>query len=180
MIRGFKSFAREVFWRPLAGVWILLTGFASVLSWSNVGEGEHWTDVTKILIGVVTPLLILLIYVLYEAYFLYVKVDRPLRVRKVSQGTHYFEGHVMVILERRDTVAVGDILILFVREGDAEVPICLISVETINSQNFPQGVVLYSFTEEPLLDYLSDESRIEQLQAKRGVTRRHLECLRMQ
>ena len=175
MIRGFKSFAREVFWRPLAGVWVLLTGFASVLSWSNVSE--HWTDVTKILIGVVTPLLILLIYVLYEAYFLYVKVDRPLRVRKVSQWTHYFEKRVMVILERCGTVAIGDILILFVREGDAEIPICLISVEAITSKSFPQGVVLYWFTEEPLLDYLSDESRIEQLQAKRGVTRRHLECL---
>lgn len=175
MIRGFKSFAREVFWRPLAGVWVLLTGLASVLSWSN--GGEHWTDVTKILIGVVTPLLILLIYVLYKACSLYVKVDRPLRVRKVSQGTHYFEQRVMVILERRDTIAIGDILTLFVREGDAEVPICLISVEAITSKSFPQGVVLHSFTDEPLLDYLGDESRIEQLQAKRGVTRRHLECL---
>ena len=108
------------------------------------------------------------------------KADRPLRVRKVSQGTHYFEDRVMVILERRDTVSVGDILTLFVRKGDAEVPICLISVETITSKSFPQGVVLYSFTEEQLLDYLSDESRIEQLQAKHGVTRRHLECLRTQ
>ena len=174
-MRGVQGFVGEVFWRPLAGIWALVTGLASVLSW--IGVGEYWTDATKTLVVVVILLFALLTRVFYVAYPLYMKVDRPLRVRKVSQGTHYFEERVMVILERCDTVAIGDILILFVREGDAETPICLISVEAITSKNFPQGVVLYWFTEEPLLDYLSDESRIEQLQAKRGVTRRHLECL---
>lgn len=177
-MRSVQGFVGEVFWGPLAGRWALVTGLASVLSW--IGVGEYWTDATKTLVVIVILLFALLTRVFYVAYLLYTKVDRPLRVRKVSQGTHYFKNYVMVILERSDTIAVSDILSLFVREGDAEVPICLISVEAITSKSFLQGVVLYHFTEEPLLDYLGDESRIEQLQAKRGVTRRHLECLMMQ
>ena len=177
-MRGVQGFVGEVFWRPLAGIWALVTGLASVLSW--IGVGEYWTDATKTLVVIVILLFALLTRLFYVAYLLYMKVDRPLRVRKVSQGTHYFKDCVMVILERCDTIAVSDILSLFVREGDTEVPICLISVEAITSKSFPQGVVLHSFTEEPLLDYLGDESRIEQLQAKRGVTRRHLGCLRTQ
>lgn len=174
-MRGVQGFVGEVFRWPLAGIWALVTGLASVLSW--IGVGEYWTDATKTLVVIMILLFTLLTLVFYVAYLLYTKVDRPLRVRKVSQGTLYFKGRVMVILERCDTIAIGDILSLFVREGDSEVPICLISVETITSKGFPQGVVFHQFTEKPLLKYLSDESRIEQLQAKRGVTRRHLECL---
>ena len=84
---------------------------------------------------------------------------------------------MLVILERRDAVSVGDILTLFVREGDAEIPVCLILVETTTSIGFPQSVVLRSLTNESLLEYLSDESRIEQLQAKRSVKKEHLEWL---
>ena len=176
--RDVLGFVREVLWQPFSGVLVILTGLASLLTW--FGIGEHWPSGIKVLVAVVLPLLILLIYVLYVAYLLHMKVDRPLRVRKVSPGTHYFVGRVMVILERRDTVAVDDILTLFVREGDAEVPICLISVETITSKGFPQSVVLRPPTDVSLLNYLIDETRIEQLQAKRGVTRRHLECLMTQ
>ncbi len=92
----------------------------------------------------------------------------------MSRGTHSFKNTVIVLLERSDNVLVGDILTLFVREGDVEVPVCLISVETITNLGFPQSVVFFSFTDEPLLDYLSDESRLEQLQAKRGVKKEHL------
>ena len=81
---------------------------------------------------------------------------------------------MVVILERRDTVSYGDILTLFVREGDAEVPICLLSVEGFTSKSFPQSVVFGLLTDEPLLDYLRDESRIEQLQAKQNVKKEYL------
>ena len=172
-MKGVQGFIGEILWRPLAGVWAVLTGLASVLAWHNVGE--NWTSSMKILLGVVFPLSVLLICVLYMAYSWYTKVDRPLRVRKVSKGTHYFEGHVMVILERRDTVSIGDVLTLFVRQGDVEIPVCLLSVEMTTSKGFPQSVVLRQLTESPLSGYLSDESRLDQLQAKRGVTRKHIE-----
>ena len=174
-MKGIQGFVGEFLWWPFAIVWTALTGLASVLAWYSVGE--HWSSSTKILVGIVAPLSALLIYVLYAAYYLYMKVDRPLRVRKVFLGTHYFEGHVMVILERRDTVSIGDILTLFVREGDAETPICLLSVEEITNKGFSQSVAFRPLTDTPLSDYLSDESRLEQLQAKRGVTRRQLEWL---
>lgn len=172
-MKGVQGFVGEILWWPFAIVWTALTGLASVLAWYNVGE--HWSSSTKVLVGVVAPLSALLIYVLCITYSLYTKVDRPLRVRKVFPGTHYFEGHVMVILERRDTVSIGDILTLFVREGDAEIPLCILSVEGVTSKGFPQSVVLRSLTVIPLSGYLGDESRLEHLQAKRGVTRGHLE-----
>ena len=103
-MKGVQGFIGEILWRPFTGVWTVLTGLASVLAWHNIGE--HWPSRMKVLVGVVLPLLALLIYVLCIAYSLYTKVDRPLRVRKAFPGTHYFEGHVMVILERRDTRAI--------------------------------------------------------------------------
>ena len=178
-MRGVRGFIGEVFWRPLAGVWALLTGLVSILSWTNVG-GEHWTNVTKILVVGVILLFALLTRILYVAHCLCMKVDQPLRVRKVLPGKHYFKNNVLVILERRDTISVGDILTLFVREGDAELPVCLILVEAITSESFPQSVVLHSLTDEPLPKYLSDESRLAQLQAKRSIKEEHLKCLMTQ
>ena len=172
-MKGVQGFVGEFLRRPFAGVWTVLAGLASVLAWYNVGK--DWPSDMKILVGVIVALSALLIYVLCTAYSLYTKVDRPLRVRKVLTDTHYFEGHVMVILERRDTVSIGDILTLFVREGDAEMPLCILSVEGITSRGFPQSMVLRPLTDRQLPDYLGDESRLEQLQAKRGITRRHLE-----
>ena len=174
-IRGGRGFVGETLWRPIAKAMALFVGLVSVSA--AIGVGGSWTFGIKVLVVVALLLLTLLISVLYVAYILYKKVDRPLSVRKVSRGTHYFKDEVMVLLEQSDTVLDGDILTLFVREGDVEVPVCLISVETITNLGFPQSVVFFSFTDEPLLDYLSDESRLEQLQAKRGVTKEHLEWL---
>lgn len=181
IIKGVQDFARELLWQPVIGIVTLLGGVASVLAWINVGE--NWTVAAKTSSLSIILLFALLSRVLYVAYSLYtevdqlnMKVDRPLRVRKVQQSTHYHEGRVTVILERRDTVSIGDILTLFVREGDAEIPICLLSVEAITSQGgFPQSVVLQPLTQISLPDYLSDESRLEQLQAKRSVTESHWE-----
>ncbi len=174
-IRGGRGFVGETLWRPIAKAMALFVGLVSVSA--AIGVGGSWTFGIKVLVAVSLLLLTLLISIIYVAYLLYKKVDRPLSVRKVSRGTHYFKDEVMVLLEQSDTVLDGDILTLFVREGDVEVPVCLISVETITNLGFPQSVVFFSFTDEPLLDYLSDESRLEQLQAKRGVTKEHLEWL---
>ena len=163
----------ETLWGPFATICVSIAGLASILGW--IGVGEHWAEVTKLLVVVVFLLIALLLYALYVVYYsLFTKVDRPLPVRKVSEGKHYFKNHVMVILERRDTVAVGDILTLFVCEGDAEVPICLLSVEAHTSKSFPQSVVFRLLTDEPLQHYFIDESRIEQLQAKQSVRKEYL------
>ena len=172
-MKGVQGFIGAFLWRPIAGVSVFLTVLVSYLALFNAGE--HWSGSTKVLAGVVVPLLAVLFYVLCAAYSFYSKIDRPLRVRKVLMSTHYFEGHVMVILERRDTVSIGDMLTLFVREGDAEIPLCILSVEGVTGRDFPQSVVLFPLSDGHLAEYLGDESRLEQLQAKRGVTRRHLE-----
>ena len=172
-IRGGRGFVGEALWRPVAKAMALFVGLVSVSA--AIGVGGSWTFGIKVLVVVALLLLTLLISVLYKACRLYKKVDRPLSVRKVSEGSHYFKDEVVVLLEQSDNVLDGDILTLFVREGDAEVPVCLLSVEAITDLGFPQSVVFFSFTDDPLLDYLSDESRLEQLQAKRGVTRKHLE-----
>lgn len=174
-IRGGRGFVSEALWRPIAPLWTLLTGLVSFLAW--FGVSESWTFGMKVLVVVAILLFALLTYVLYVAYFLYKQqVDRPLSVRKVSQGTHSFKNTVIVLLERSDNVLVGDVLTLFVREGDVEIPICLLSVEAITNLGFPQSMV-FSLITDDLSDYLSDESRQEQLHAKRGVTRRDLEWL---
>ena len=171
-IRGGRGFVGETLWRPIAKAMALFVGLVSVSA--AIGVGGSWTFGIKVLVVVALLLLTLLISVLYVAYLLYKKVDRPLSVRKVSKGTHYYENNVMVLLERSDNVLVGDVLTLFVREGDVETPVCLLSVEMITNLGFPQSVVFFSFTDASVLDYLSDESRLEQLQAKRGVTKEHL------
>ena len=171
-IRGGRGFVGETLWRPIAKAMALFVGLVSVSA--AIGVGESWTFEIKVLVVVALLFLTLLISVLYVAYLLYKKIDRPLSVRKVSKGIHYYENNVMVLLERSDNVLVGDILTLFVREGDVETPICLLSVEMITNLGFPQSVVFFSFTDASVLDYLSDESRLEQLQAKRVVKKEHL------
>ncbi len=173
-IRGGQGFVGETLWRPIAKAMALFVGLVSVSA--AIGVGGSWTFGIKVLVVVAFLLLTLLISVLYVAYLLYKKIDRPLSVRKVSRGTHSFKNTVIVLLERSDNVLVGDVLILFVREGDVEIPICLLSVEAITNLGFPQSMV-FSLITDDLSDYLSDESRQEQLYAKRGVTRRDLEWL---
>ena len=172
MIRGVRGFKDEglgrfiaTLWRPVATICGLIAGLASVLAW--VGVGENWPTVTKIFIVVVSLLTILLIYAFY---YIYKTFDQPLRVRDVSLGKLYFENQLMVILERCDTVLDGDILTLFVREGDAEIPVCLLSVEAITNKGFLQSVVFCPLADGSL-DRLLKEGGIEQLQAKRSVKR---------
>ena len=171
--RGLQGFVLEVLWQPIAGVWALPTGLLTFLTWFSVGE--QWTDVTKISVTVSVLLFALLTRVLYVAYPLYTQIDLPLRVRRVSQGKSYYQDNLIILLERRDAVSVGDILALFVCEGDTENPLCLISVESITSENYPQCVVFPFRPDKSLFDYLIDESRQNQLHAKRSITRRHLE-----
>ena len=97
-MRGVQDFIGEVFWRPLAGVWLSLASLVGVLAW--IGIGEHWTVGTKTLVVVTILLFALLTRVFYIAYPLYMKVDQlhmkvdqlrmkvdqPLSVRKVLPG----------------------------------------------------------------------------------------------
>lgn len=180
MIRNLSGFDGEVLRQlvvtlrqPFATIFFVITGLATILGW--IGVGENWAGVTKFLLVFLILLLILLLYALYVIYYsIYSKIDRPLPVRKVAKGTHYFKDHVMVILERRDTVVVGDILTLFVCEGEAEIPICLLSVEAHTSKHFPQSVVFLPLSDEALLDYLEDENKIEKLQAKQSLRKEYL------
>ena len=107
-MKGVKSFIGEFLWPPFAGGWTILTGLASILAWSGVSE--NWSSGTKILVGVVTPLSALLIYLFWVAYSFYTastKVYRPLRVRRVLPGTHYFQGEMIVILVVRQSLITG-------------------------------------------------------------------------
>ena len=86
-IRGGQGFIGEVLGRPIAVVWTLLAGLASVLAW--LGVGEFWTVGIKVFMVVVILLLSLLIYIFCASHRLYMKIDQPLRVRKVQRGTRY-------------------------------------------------------------------------------------------
>ena len=184
-IKNVKNLAHELLLKPFGGAGTLVVGSASLLSWMAIGE--HWTTITKVLVSTAIALGFLFSRAIYIAYSmhtevgqLHMKVDQlksgaPLHVRNVSQGTHYYAGQVTIILERHDTVSIGDILTLFIREGDIETPVCLLSIEAITSAGFPQSVVFRSLTHRPLFGYLRNQDRLKQLQAKRGVSRHHLE-----
>ena len=79
-MKGIQGFIGDIFWRPLAGGWAMITGLVSILAWHNVGES--WPSSMKVLLVVGFSVSALLIYTLYIAYSLYTKVGRPLRVRK--------------------------------------------------------------------------------------------------
>ena len=176
-INGVRDYINDVLWRPIAAVWTLTASFVSVFAW--LGVGELWTTTTKVLLVILVLLITALLYVVYSSFSKYkqVAIFQPLAVRKVLLGKHYHEGKLLFILEKRDGISIGDILTLFLREEDAEVPVCLLSVEAITSNSFPQSVVYSSLTEKPLQCLLSDKDRIQQLRAKLGVTRGYLECL---
>ena len=174
-MKGAKDFFNECLWRPVAILWVVLPGLVTLLGFWGVEES--WSSSVKALLVTVVTLATLLIYVLWVAYSYYAASTevRPLRVRRVLPGTHYFEGEMIVVLEPRETISIGDVLTLYVREADVETPICLLSVEILNTDGFLQSRVFLPLTNTPLTSYLKDESRHEQLTAKPSVTRRHLE-----
>ena len=119
---GVRDYINEVLWRPIAAVWTLTASVVSVCAW--IGVGELWTTTTKVLLVILVFMITWLVYVAYSSFSKYkqLAIYQPLTVRKVLLGKHYLEGKLLVILEKRDGISIGDILTLFLREEDAEVP----------------------------------------------------------
>ena len=169
------KFFKEVFWPAQRGIWALFVGFASVLSW--VGIGERWDTSTKTLIIIIVSLVVLFVPAMRS---LYSRVSRPLSVCAVLTGTDYYEGEVILMLERSNLVDNGEVLTLVERKGEAEVPIGFISIEAITNKGYPQAVLIESFLSGKslsgmsLAEYLKDASRRGRLQANHKITTKQL------
>lgn len=98
-----------------------------------------------------------------------------LKVRVVEQGDRYYEGRIILILDKAPWLERGLILSL-TTEGDSVTPVALLFVETFTSEDFPQCIVWRGYQpREELWGFLRDRSRWKSLQARRNVQVGHLE-----
>lgn len=161
------EFSKALFIQPVAITWVVITGLIDITSWLSVGE--DWTNNSKVLLMVVITLSISLIYIMIGSYQFYSNCNRTLLVRDVRIGEHYNKDTLVVILDRSHQVTVGDLLTMYVRQGNMEEPICLLEVDALTSERFIQSNVIESLTDVPLLEYLTNKKRLTELHARFGV-----------
>ena len=170
----FRNYLGEVFWKPFSAIILLLAGFVGIISW--IGLGNSWEAGMKILLLIALFLGCASFNIIYAAYFMYLKIEKPLTVKTIRQGPKYIQYAFTVILEKCDNVSVGDVFSIFNNAGDAEYPICIIAIETITSEGYPQGVLIPPQSDELLSEFINQPER---LLAKPRITRRDIECLKL-
>lgn len=98
-----------------------------------------------------------------------------LTVRSVQQGDRYYEGRIIIILDKAPWLETG-LLLSLTAESDSVTPVALLFVETFTTEKYPQCIVWRGYQpREDLWDFLRDRSRWKSLQARRNVQIEHLE-----
>ncbi|WP_146221872.1 hypothetical protein [Achromobacter sp. RW408] len=160
---------------PTATVFAALTYFDTL---------QGTTPLTKTLTGVGVVLLGALCGVLRGAYLREAAIradiaaisdSPPLTVRLVKQGDVYYEGRMIIILDKAPWLERG-LLLSLTNEVDSITPVALLYVETFTSDDYPQCIVWRGYqSAEDLWGFLRDQSRWKSLQARRNVRIEHLE-----
>ena len=168
------TFAKEVLLRPIPVIWGLVTGVLGVAAFLGMG------DQVSVTVRVLTSLSVLLgiwcIGLLMIARDLHARVKAPVRIRSIVEGTHFYEGSLIIILDRASWIEVGQLLSLVAVSDAVQTPLALLRVETQTTEQFPQCVVVAALTKDDLAKYLSDRSRWLSLSALPEIKSRYLEA----
>lgn len=150
-------FLRQVLFRPLGWVWIIVTSGASLFGIFGLPESIGIIERGLGVIAVSTSLGMILVAA--EAYYFHQRMRAPVGIRNVVNGEHHYTGTMVLILDKSNWLEPGQVIVLVQDSNDVQVPIALVRVETTTTKGFPQAVVLLSLSDENLSTYLSDSSR---------------------
>lgn len=169
------SFVRDVLLKPVPLVWSGVSGVIGIASF--VGVDGSMALSLRILGAICLFLLLALIGMIVVARGLYRLAKVPVSIRTVLEGTHFYQGRLIVILDRSNWIEPGQLLTLVAGSDGVQIPLCLLTVETTTTEGFPQCVVAVPLTADHLSDYLADRSRWRSLSALPEIKERYLEAV---
>lgn len=167
------EYLKEIFLRPLYVLWIIITGLATLAAY--IGLGSNVSDAHRVLVISIVSLAFLLFLILLSGYGIYRRIQSPVKIRLIIEGSHYYAGKLIIILEKTHWLRQDQMLTLFIDRESIPTPICLIRVETFTTDGFPQCVVILPLTHEELSTFLRDDTRRSSLSAKAEVLGQYLE-----
>lgn len=167
------SFARDALLKPFPVSWNMGAGIIGVASFFGI---DSQVPVLVRVLGATSLFLgIALVGMVFVAHDLFSRAKTPVIVRTVIEGTHFYQGRLIVILDRSNWIEVGQLLALIANSDGVQIPIALLTVETTTTEGYPQCVVAASLTTSPLSDYLFDRSRWRSLHALPDIKSTYLE-----
>lgn len=151
------TFTKDILLRPLNGVWIIITGAASLVG--ILGLPESVSTAERVLGVLVCSFGAGIILLLFQTYQLHQRSRAPVRIRSVVGGRHHYKGTIVLVLDKSNWIEPGQVLVLSQLADGVQTPVALVRVETFTTERFPQCVVLSPLTDEDLPEYLADSSR---------------------
>ncbi len=100
---------------------------------------------------------------LVQVRSLYMRARTPLCIRTVVLGEHFYQGMIIMILDRSTWVEPDQLLTLVELADGVQTPIALLRVSTFTTENFPQCIVEKSLTNKSLGNFLLDKGRWKSL-----------------
>lgn len=158
------SYLGEIFYKPFFAICVVISGICSIAAYVNLGS--KLTDFERILVVVFSILFPLLINMMVVGYSIYRRTQDPVQLRQVIEGTHYYKGELLIVLDNAYWVKQDQILTLFSMQESIPAPLCLIQVQTFTTDNYPQCTIFATLTETDLREYLMDKTRWSGFKAK--------------
>ncbi len=169
------SFVRDVLLKPVPLAWNGVSGAIGIGSFVSL-DGSVALSL-RISGAICLFLALALIGMILSAHDLYRRANVPATVRLILEGTHFYHGRLIVILDRSNWIESGQLLTLVANGDGVQVPLCLLTVETRTTEGFPQCVVAVALTSDRLSEYLSDRSRWRSLSALPEIKEHYLEAV---
>lgn len=159
--------------RPFPLAWNVVAGAAGIASFFGI-DSQVPTSV-RILGATCLFLFLVLLGMVVVSRNLYRRAKMPVAIRTVLEGTHFYQGRLIVILDRSNWIEPGQLLALVANSDGVQIPLGLLTVETMTTEGFPQCVVAIPLTTDRLSDHLADRSRWGSLRAFPDIKSRYLE-----
>lgn len=167
------GFSKDIIWQPATFAWAIITGIVSLVAFLGIGENIDTLIKSLAILSIV--LFLLLVGLLIKSASIYQRAKTPAKIRTIVEGDHFYNGTVIVILDKSNWVEADQILTLVQTADGVQTPLALLRVETFTTEKYPQCIVLSPLTLEKLNEYLSDKSRWKSMSALSDVKARYLE-----
>lgn len=169
------SFARDALFKPLPLIWNAVAGVIGVASFFGI---DNQTSIAVRALGSISLFLFFaLIGMMVIAYVFFQRSKSPVTIRCIIEGTHFYQGRLIIILDKSNWIEPGQLLALVASSDGVQLPLALLTVETTTTEGYPQCVVAIPLTTDQLPDFLSDRSRWRSLNALPDIKSRYLEAL---
>lgn len=167
------SFVRDILLGRIAVGWLVVTGAASLLAFLGLDAKTS----PAFLIALIIFLTSTTVGFLMQSYVLYEKAKLPVRIRSIVLGEHYYQGQMVIILDKSNWIEAGQVLVLVVNADEVQTPLALLRVDTFTTEKYPQCTLIAALNpgDTNLGEYLSDKARWKSITALSEIKERYLQ-----